>query len=93
MILNGYAAFLDPPKETAAAAIRALQGHGVAVKVVTGDNDLVARKICQEVGLATDNVLLGSQVEPMSDEELAEGYVLTCQATPLTDDVALTYDA
>ena len=42
LILNGYAAFLDPPKETAVAAIKALQGHGVAVKVVTGDNDLVA---------------------------------------------------
>ena len=51
LILNGYLAFLDPPKETAAAAIRALQQHGVSVKVVTGDNDLVARKICKEVGL------------------------------------------
>jgi Mg2+-importing ATPase len=47
LILNGYAAFLDPPKETATAAIKALQSHGVIVKVVTGDNDLVARKICK----------------------------------------------
>ena len=52
LVLNGYVAFLDPPKETAAAAIRVLQEHGVTVKVVTGDNDLVARKICKEVGLA-----------------------------------------
>ena len=49
LILNGYVAFLDPPKETATAAIKDLQGHGVLVKVLTGDNDLVARKICKEV--------------------------------------------
>ena len=61
LILNGYVAFLDPPKETATAAIQALQGHGVTVKVVTGDNDLVARKICTEVGLSTEFVLLGSR--------------------------------
>jgi Mg2+-importing ATPase len=72
LILNGYAAFLDPPKETATAAIKALQSHGVTVKVVTGDNDLVARKICKEVGLTTDFVLLGSEVEKMSDAELAD---------------------
>jgi Mg2+-importing ATPase len=70
--LNGYVAFLDPPKETATAAIKALQDHGVSVKVVTGDNDLVARKICKEVGLSTDFVLLGGEVEKMTDDELAE---------------------
>ena len=72
LILQGYVAFLDPPKETAAAAILALQGHGVLVKVVTGDNELVARKICKEVGLATEFVLLGDDVEKLSDLELAE---------------------
>ncbi len=72
LILKGYVAFLDPPKESAAAAIRALQGHGVAVKVVTGDNDLVARKICKEVGLSTEFVLLGSEVAQMNDSQLAE---------------------
>ena len=51
LILKGYVAFLDPPKETAATAIAALQQHGVTVKVLTGDNDLVTRKICHEVGL------------------------------------------
>jgi len=71
LVLNGYVAFLDPPKESAASAIKALQGHGVAVKLVTGDNDLVARKICKEVGLLTEFVLLGSDVEKMSDSELA----------------------
>lgn len=77
LILNGNIAFLDPPKESATAAIQALQGHGVVVKVVTGDNDLVARKICKEVGLSTEFVLLGSEVEAMSDEELAEAALKT----------------
>jgi P-type Mg2+ transporter len=72
LILNGYVAFLDPPKETATAAIQALQDHGVGVKVVTGDNELVARKICKEVGLPTDFVLVGGEVEKMTDEELAD---------------------
>ena len=72
LILKGYVAFLDPPKDTAAPAILALRNHGVAMKVLTGDNELVSRKICQEVGLATDRVLLGGQVETMSDAELAE---------------------
>lgn len=72
LILRGYLAFLDPPKETAAAAIRALQGHGVSVKVVTGDNALVARKICKEVGISTEFVLVGDQVETMSAEQLAD---------------------
>jgi Mg2+-importing ATPase len=65
-------AFIDPPKETARSAIAALQGDGISVKVLTGDNELVSRKICKEVGIATDQVLLGSQVEGMSDAELAE---------------------
>ena len=72
LILEGYAAFLDPPKESAAVAIKLLTEHGVAVKVVTGDNELVARKVCREVGLRTDVVLVGDQVEKMSDDELAE---------------------
>jgi len=72
LILKGYVAFLDPPKDTAAPAILALRNHGVAMKVLTGDNELVSRKICQEVGLATDRMLLGGQVEAMSDEELAD---------------------
>jgi len=72
LILNGYVAFLDPPKETARAAIKALQGHGISVKVVTGDNELVARKVCKEVGLSTEFVLLGGEVEKLSDELLAD---------------------
>ena len=72
MVLRGYVAFLDPPKESAAAAIQALNRHGVTIKVVTGDNDLVARKVCKVVGLATDDVLLGDAVEGMTDAALAE---------------------
>ncbi len=72
LILKGYIAFLDPPKDSAASAIKALQDHGVTVKVLTGDNDLVTRKVCREVGLNADNILLGSKVETMTDDELAE---------------------
>ena len=72
LILTGYVAFLDPPKDTATAAITLLEGRGVEVKVLTGDNDLVARKICKEVGLATEHVLLGQDIEAMSDDQLAD---------------------
>jgi len=72
LILQGYVAFLDPPKETASLAITALNKHGVTVKVLTGDNDLVTKKVCQEVGLDTGRVLLGKDVEAMSDPELAQ---------------------
>lgn len=71
LTLEGYVAFLDPPKETAREAIAALQQHGVTVKVITGDNELVARKVCEQVGLTADRVLLGDRVEAMSDDELA----------------------
>lgn len=77
LILNGYVAFLDPPKDTARAAIKALEGHGISVKVVTGDNDLVARKVCKEVGLSTEFVLLGSEVEKLTDNQLADAAIKT----------------
>ena len=71
LVLRGYIAFFDPPKETTAPAIAALREHGVTVKVLTGDNELVSKKICHEVGIPTDYVLLGTQIEGMSDPELA----------------------
>jgi Mg2+-importing ATPase len=71
LVLTGYLAFLDPPKDTAAKAITALRQHGVTVKVLTGDNDLVTRKVCSEVGINAERILLGSQVEMMSDADLA----------------------
>ena len=70
LVLRGYIAFFDPPKDTTVPAIEALRQHGIAVKVLTGDNELVSRKICREVGIPTDHVLLGSQIEAMSDAEL-----------------------
>ena len=72
LVLAGYIGFLDPAKDTAGEAIRALGEYGVDVKILTGDNDLVARKICRDVGIDVKDVLLGSQIEAMSDEELAE---------------------
>jgi len=72
LVLKGYVAFLDPPKDTAAGAIEALRKHGVAVKILTGDNQLVSRKVCKDVGLSADPMLLGGDVEKMSDAELAD---------------------
>jgi len=70
LILVGYLAFLDPPKDSAIEAIAALNDNGVAVKVITGDNDIVTRKVCKEVNLDVQGVLVGSQIERLSDEEL-----------------------
>src|SRR6516225_3427298 len=72
MVLTGYVAFLDPPKDTAAKAITVLRQHGVTVKVLTGDNDLVTRKVCTEVGINADKIVLGREVETMSDAQLSE---------------------
>ena len=72
LVLRGYVAFLDPPKETASRALAALHKHGVAVKILTGDNPLISRKVCKDVGLVADPMLLGGDVEKMSDSELAE---------------------
>ena len=72
LVLTGYIAFLDPPKDTAIEAITALRQNGVNVKVLTGDNHLVTRKVCTEVGINAENILLGKQVEATSDVELAE---------------------
>ncbi|WP_414470955.1 magnesium-translocating P-type ATPase [Microvirga sp. M2] len=72
LTLLGYIAFLDPPKETARAAIAALAGKGVRVKILTGDNDIITRKICREVNLDPGEILLGSKVERLGDRELAD---------------------
>jgi len=70
MVLIGYLAFLDPPKETTAAAIKALRSAGVSVKILTGDNEKVTECICSKVGLSVDRVLFGSDVSDMDDESL-----------------------
>jgi Mg2+-importing ATPase len=72
LVLTGYLAFLDPPKDTAVKAITVLRQQGITVKVLTGDNDLVTRKVCTEVGINAEKIVLGNQVETMSDPQLAE---------------------
>lgn len=72
LTLLGYIAFLDPPKESAREAIAALAAKGVQVKVLTGDNEVITRKICREVGLEAGEILLGGTIAAMSDSELAE---------------------
>ena len=71
MVLIGYLAFLDPPKESAAAAVARLAEYGVGVKVLTGDNEGVAAAVCRKVGIDPSGMLLGSEVDGLTDEELA----------------------
>jgi len=77
LILAGFIAFLDPPKESTAEALTALRQRGVTVKILTGDNELVTRRICQWVDLEIDRVLSGSEVESMDDLELRQAVVTT----------------
>ncbi|EQC82625.1 magnesium-translocating P-type ATPase [Lactococcus cremoris] len=72
MVLMGYLAFLDPPKESTAKAIKALNKYGVSVKILTGDNDKVTRSVCEQVGLPADKTILGSDIDQLDDEELAQ---------------------
>lgn len=72
MVLIGFLALLDPPKPTTEEAIRALHDHGVTVKILTGDNDKVAVSIARQVGLNVNDVLLGSDLYNMTDEELGK---------------------
>lgn len=71
MVLIGYLAFLDPPKESSAAAVRALAAHGVATKVLTGDSPRVATHVCRAIGILAERVLDGNEVEAMDDGQLA----------------------
>jgi Mg2+-importing ATPase len=70
MILTGFIGFLDPAKPSASLAIDALHKLGVTIKVLTGDNEIVTKKICKDVGIPFTNILLGRDLEMMSDEEL-----------------------
>ncbi|MFZ5959257.1 magnesium-translocating P-type ATPase [Pseudomonas knackmussii] len=72
LCLDGFIAFLDPPKETTAPALRALAANGVAVKVLTGDNERVSLKVCRDVGLPVEGVLLGPKLDAYGDAELGE---------------------
>jgi P-type Mg2+ transporter len=85
LVLRGYVAFFDPPKDSAKPAIDALRQHGIDVKVLTGDNEAVSRKVCRDVGIPTEQVLLGAQVEGMSEEQLSaavEGTTLFARLAP-----------
>lgn len=70
LTLVGFLAFLDPPKPTAGQALAELKHYGVRVVILTGDNELVARKVCTEVGLKVERVVLGSEVETMNGDDL-----------------------
>ena len=72
MVLMGFLAFLDPPKASAAGAVATLEAKGVAVKVLTGDNDRVGATVCKQIGIDASNVLLGSEIDTLDDAELAE---------------------
>lgn len=86
MVLIGYLAFLDPPKQSAAKAIKQLRAHGIEVKVVSGDNDAVVRTISRQVGIDTANVLTGAELSAMSDVQKQEAVLKTtvfAKVTPL----------
>ena len=70
MVLIGYLAFLDPPKESAAESIAALKKYGVDVKILTGDNEKVTKTVCKHVNISSENILLGSDIDMLDDKEL-----------------------
>ncbi|OAM14464.1 magnesium-translocating P-type ATPase [Acinetobacter baumannii] len=86
LILIGYITFLDPPKESAKESVQSLQAHGVTVKVLTGDNEFVTQKVCREIGLNYDQVLLGGVIETLTDQQLkraVEQYHIFAKLSPV----------
>lgn len=86
MVLMGYLAFLDPPKESTTNAIKTLKEYGVSTKILTGDNEKVTKTICKQVGLEVNNMLLGSDIKYMTDEELSKAAEDTQVFAKLTPD-------
>ncbi len=84
MVLIGYLAFLDPPKQSAASAIKQLHEHGIEIKILSGDNDAVVRTIARQVGIRTDNALTGPIFETMSEEEKMKAVNQTTVFSKLT---------
>jgi Mg2+-importing ATPase len=81
----GYAVFLDPPKASARAAIEALTGAGVAIKILTGDNERVTRHVCAELGVTVDGLVTGDELQQMSEEALRARLATVnvfCRVTP-----------
>ena len=86
VIIQGFLTFIDPPKESTAPALAALAENGVQVKVLTGDNPIITKKICNDVGLVNQGLLVGRQIEAMSDEELKENvetHTVFAKLTPM----------
>ncbi len=86
LILVGYLTFLDPPKESAIAAIQSLYALGVTVKVLTGDNEFVTQKVCREIGIDSHRVLLGGAIETLTDAQLqqaVEHYHIFAKLSPV----------
>lgn len=71
LTLAGFLAFVDPPKEDAAGSLARLAGLGIGVKIVTGDNERVAQKVCGDLGIPEGRTVTGRQIDGMPDEELA----------------------
>jgi P-type Mg2+ transporter len=85
LVFAGFAVFMDPPKASAGVAVRALEERGVSIKVLSGDNELVTRHVCAELGIAGATVLTGQEMQALSDEALlarVEDTSLFCRVTP-----------
>ncbi|MDE5490958.1 magnesium-translocating P-type ATPase [Elizabethkingia meningoseptica] len=86
LTLTGFIGFLDPAKPSAEPSIKALRKLGVDVKVITGDNDIVAKKICHDVGIPINTIMLGDELENISDEALSKDmdqYSIFAKVSPL----------
>jgi len=89
MVFLGFVAFLDPPKETARESLQLLSKAGVEVKILTGDNEFVTRKVCEHLGLEIKGIVLGSEIAQMHDDALArvvEEANVFCRVTPAQKD-------
>lgn len=85
LVFAGFAAFLDPPKVSAGTALKALNTSGIAIKIVTGDNELVTQHVCEQIGLPVTGILTGSQIAEMDDHALQAKVThvnLFCRVTP-----------
>ncbi|MCW3996598.1 MAG: magnesium-translocating P-type ATPase [Candidatus Bathyarchaeota archaeon] len=93
MVFLGFVAFLDPPKETAKQSIQLLTKAGIELKILTGDNELVTRKVCEELGFEVKGIALGTDISNMSDEALmavVEEANIFCRVNPVQKDRIIT---
>jgi P-type Mg2+ transporter len=93
MVFLGFVAFLDPPKETAKQSIQLLGKAGIELKIVTGDNELVTRKVCEELGFEVKGVAIGNDIANISDEALTaivEEANVFCRVNPIQKDRIIT---